>query len=237
MGRELLPLLTEAGYPIAALIEREGHPLLGRTLTAEAGLPPLTTLAETPRVEGAMVVDFSLPAAMDDLLAFCLKNGYPLLSGTTGLTPDQHIRLQETGETIPLLWAPNFSLGVAVLRRLAGEAARLLGSDYSIHLIETHHAAKKDAPSGTALLLVEALHQAGGEPTVQSMRGGTVPGTHELHFLGPGESLEFTHRAEGRTLFARGAVRALGWLSSQPPGRYRMEDTLIPPDSEGSAKP
>ncbi len=180
----------------------------------------------------AIVIDFSVPEAMPALLEACLKKGIGLVSGTTGLSAEQLSAMREAALTIPILWAPNFSLGVAVLQRALRLCARALPPQWDVHLIDTHHRHKLDAPSGTARLLVEAIAQSrGDEPSarpveVVSTRVGEVIGDHQVCFAGPSERLEITHRADRRSLFAEGAVHAARWLSNQPAGWYSLDDCI-----------
>ena len=172
-----------------------------------------------------VAVDFSLPQAFDAMLEACAARGAALVSGTTGLSPGQQGALDAAAGGIPLLWAANFSLGVAMLRRLAGVAASgLRGWDCDI--IEQHHAGKRDAPSGTALALAQALQTVGAQPRHASVRAGDIVGEHTVQFTAAGERLELVHRASDRAVFAAGALHAARWLAGRPPGRYSIDDVL-----------
>jgi 4-hydroxy-tetrahydrodipicolinate reductase len=188
-----------------------------------------------------VVVDFSLPAAVPELLRLAARQGVAVVSGTTGLT-DASI-LERAAQQIPVLWSPNMSLGVQVLADLAAEAARRLGPSFDIEISEVHHRKKIDAPSGTALRLAEAIQKVrplrpvtGREGNVGArtseeigvfgLRGGDVIGDHTVYLFGPGERIELTHRATTRDLFAEGALRAARWVVSQKPGRYSLADVL-----------
>jgi 4-hydroxy-tetrahydrodipicolinate reductase len=188
-----------------------------------------------------VVIDFSLPVALAELARHAARQGVPLVSGTTGVT--EMSVLEEAALKIPVLWAPNMSLGIQVLSDLVAEAARRLGPGFDIEITEVHHRKKVDAPSGTALRLAEALREVrplrpltgrqgtvgartGDELGILALRGGDVLGDHTVHLLGPGERLELTHRATSRDLFAEGALRAARWLVTRRPGRYSLGDVL-----------
>ena len=170
-----------------------------------------------PGETGDVTLDFSHPDCLEGLL----PGAGPLVLGTTGYSPAQQAAIAAAARTRPVFQAANFSLGVCALERLACLARQLL-PDWELSLIERHHAAKRDAPSGTARQLCAAL----GLPSdlALSVRAGTVPGIHEITLYGPGETLTLTHAAEGRAAFAAGALRAAEWLLSQPPGLYGMAD-------------
>jgi 4-hydroxy-tetrahydrodipicolinate reductase len=191
-----------------------------------------------------VVIDFSSAPAIDALCRAVKRARVPLVSGTTGIGEAGQTALNDAAQTVPVLWAPNMSLGVEVLARLARLAVEALGDDYDIEIVETHHRHKVDAPSGTALRLAEAVRQARpdlapsrvrdatsgarrkNELGIVAVRGGDVIGDHTVHLLGPSERIELTHRATERDLFARGALRAARWLAGQRPGRYALGDLL-----------
>ena len=172
-----------------------------------------------PGMAGDLIVDFSHPARLEALLVSPL----PLVIGTTGYTEEQLRRIREAAKARPIFQAANFSPGMYVLEQLGALARRML-PEAQLMLIECHHAAKKDAPSGTALRLAERL----GLPVeaINVLRGGTVRGVHELVFLGQEEHITLTHTAESRAVFARGALQAARWLMDQPPGYYTMADWM-----------
>ncbi|HQX47963.1 MAG TPA: dihydrodipicolinate reductase C-terminal domain-containing protein, partial [Steroidobacteraceae bacterium] len=151
----------------------------------------------------------------------------PLVLGTTGLPEDIEADLARAAVRIPLLVAPNTSLGVALLQDLVQRAAKALPADFDVSIAEAHHRAKKDAPSGTALALGRSV-SAGREGRVEFavVRGGDVVGEHSVRFLGTGEEVSLGHRATDRAIFARGALQAATWLAGQKPGRYSMRDVL-----------
>ncbi|NZA25733.1 4-hydroxy-tetrahydrodipicolinate reductase [Luteimonas sp. SJ-92] len=173
-----------------------------------------------------VAVDFSLPDGLDRLLALCVQRGAALVSGTTGLSDEQQLALTSAAERIPVLWAANYSLGVAVLDELVERAARALG-DWDCDIVEAHHVHKQDAPSGTALALGESARRAGAAPRYASLRAGDIVGEHTVQFSGIGERIELVHRATSRDIFARGALAAAVRLTRQGPGRYGLRELLF----------
>lgn len=172
-----------------------------------------------------VAIDFSLPEAFDAALQLCLARGKPLVSGTTGLSAAQHAALETSAARIPLAWASNFSLGVAVLQQLVERAARALPG-WDCDIVEAHHTRKVDAPSGTALTLGAAAEAGGASPRYASLRAGDIVGEHLVQFAAAGERIELIHRATNRDIFARGALHAARALAARPPGRYRVVDLL-----------
>jgi 4-hydroxy-tetrahydrodipicolinate reductase len=191
-----------------------------------------------------VAIDFSTPAGTQELLAAARQRPRPLVIATTGLPPAVQAALREASGKLPIVFAPNFSLGIQVLCELVERAAQRLPG-YEIELVELHHSAKVDAPSGTALRLAEVAAQARGQKLedaavyarrghtgarrpgeigIQTLRAGSSPGEHTVLIAGPGERLELTHRALSREGFATGAVRAACWVVGQPPGLYGMAD-------------
>jgi 4-hydroxy-tetrahydrodipicolinate reductase len=194
-----------------------------------------------------VVVDFSHADATERICAACVAQQKPLVTGTTGHSAAQLEKLREASETIPVLHAANFSIGVNTLFSLARLAAELLGGGFDIEISETHHRLKKDAPSGTAKRLAEVLCDARGltyeegvvhgragitgeRPTAQigmhAIRAGDVVGDHTVIFAAAGERLELTHKASNRDTFAVGALRAAQWIVGKPAALYSMEDVL-----------
>jgi 4-hydroxy-tetrahydrodipicolinate reductase len=189
-----------------------------------------------------VLVDFSGSSGFDQALAIAQERAVAFLSGSTGLSTAQMHALDDAAERIPVLWAANFSIGVAVLAHLVAEAARLL-EDWDCEVIEAHHRHKRDAPSGTALMLgrraAEARGRVHSEPRLERngeriageigyavSRSGDIVGEHEVRLSGPGERVELIHRATNRDIFAQGALTAASWLAGRAPGRYTMADTL-----------
>ncbi|MBR2942240.1 MAG: 4-hydroxy-tetrahydrodipicolinate reductase [Clostridia bacterium] len=190
-----------------------------------------------------VAIDFSYPGNLDMLLENAMARKIPLVIGTTGLSAQQEAQIAEAAKVIPIVRALNFSTGVAVLRRLVAMAAKTLGEDFDIEIVETHHNQKEDAPSGTAKALLAAADPDGAYPVVHgregrpgkrgreigmhALRGGTVAGEHSVRFFGPMEEIELRHRADSREIFARGAVRAAQFAFNAKPGLYTIDDVLF----------
>jgi 4-hydroxy-tetrahydrodipicolinate reductase len=184
---------------------------------------------ELPMKNCDVAIDFSNADAITEISAAALQHRKPLVIGTTGHSREQRRLIEETAQSLPVVFASNFSIGVNVLFWLTRKAAEQLGGDFDAEIIETHHKMKKDAPSGTAKTLAEVLKATKKTQTeipIQSIREGDVVGEHTVIFSGPSERLELTHRAASREIFARGALRAAEWIISQPPGIYSMQDVL-----------
>lgn len=176
-----------------------------------------------------VAIDFSQADAIAEICRVGLKHHKPLVIGTTGQSKEQRRIIEETAQSLPMVFTSNFSIGVNVLFWLTRKAAEQLGSDFDAEIVETHHKMKKDAPSGTAKTLAEVLKAAKKtqlEIPIQSIREGDVVGEHTVIFNGPAERLELSHRAASREIFARGALRAAKWIIGRPPGLYSMQDVL-----------
>jgi len=174
-----------------------------------------------------VAIDFSQADSTDEICGAALKHGKPLVIGTTGHSPEQRKTIESTAQSVPIVLASNFSVGVNVLFWLTRKAAEFLGADFNPEIVETHHTKKKDAPSGTAKTLGEILKtMRDSEIPIQSIREDDVVGEHTVKFGGPGESLELTHRAADRGIFAAGALRAAKWIINKPPGLYSMQNVL-----------
>lgn len=254
MGQAIVRTLSdEAELTLAAAVTRSDDPVLEKDAGDHAGVGPLgvmiTADLEQAVATGDVVIDFSSADVSATVVAACARAGKPLVIGTTGLGDGAEAALTEACASIPVVAAANTSVGVTVLRHLASRAAQLLGEDYDIEVVEMHHRRKVDAPSGTAVVLAETLarardldpladvvHGRSGavgprsrrEIGVMTLRGGDVVGDHTVILAGPGERLELVHRAQDRSLFALGAVRAAKWLVKERPsaGRYGMADVL-----------
>jgi len=220
MGRALTRLGTaDPSVQVVAVVSRS--PIVE--------LPPglwigTDALAQAPEFDVA--IDFSLPDGLANVLALCRSRGAALVSGTTGLSAADHSGLESAAAHMAWLWAANFSIGVTVLRGLVERAAAAL-SQWDVDIVELHHHHKRDAPSGTALLLGAAVNTGSGkQPSYHSLRAGDAVGEHSVQFCGAGERLELVHRAYDRDVFARGALFAARWLASQGKGKYRLEDAL-----------
>ena len=212
---------------------------------AEAYPFPVFASADAIDVEADVVIDFSTPQATEAILAYCTARKLPLVIGTTALGEDVLSRIEAASKTIPVFRSGNMSLGINLMRKLLQQTRKTLGDAFDIEIIEAHHNRKKDAPSGTALMLAEAIEQADdaphdyvygrsekdrrrekGEIGFHSIRGGTVVGEHEVRFLGTDEELSILHRASSKRVFASGALRAAAFLLKQAPGLYNMDDLL-----------
>ncbi len=183
-------------------------------------------------IEAAMkncdvAIDFSQANSIDEICRAASQHGKPLVIGTTGHSQEQRKTIEETAHSVPVVLASNFSVGVNVLFWLTQKAAELLGADFNPKIVETHHKMKKDAPSGTAKTLAEILKAVrNSEIPTQSIRKGDVVGEHTVILCGLGESLELTHRAANRGIFAGGALSAAKWIVDKPPGLYSMQNVL-----------
>ena len=248
MGQRLVALAKQSGrFEVVGAVERLDHEAQGRDAGEVAGIGrigvPLTPdLRPTPQV----LVDFTAPASMRHWLKTCRDRGIGIVIGTTGLQPSDLATIDQAAADIPVLQAPNMSLGVNLLFKVAAEVAKRLGDDYDIEIVEGHHRFKKDAPSGTAMGLADAILKATGKPRdalvhdrhgddcvrrrgeigMHALRVGDEVGRHTAYFAALGERLELTHVATTRDTFARGALRAAKWLAAQRPGRYTMADVL-----------
>lgn len=220
MGQALLRLCGEReDCTIVAAVSR--HP----AQRVADGVPWFAAGELSGVPEFDVAVDFSLPEAFDGILALCAQRGRPLVSGTTGLSDAQRAALDAAAARIPVLWASNFSLGVAVLHELVERAAAALRG-WDCDIVESHHVHKQDAPSGTALTLGAAAQRGGAAPRYASLRAGDIVGEHLVQFTGPGERIELVHRAGNRDIFARGALHAAIRLHGRAPGRYQIRDLL-----------
>lgn len=248
MGMRLVAL--SKGYDaleLAAATERPGHPSLGQDVGEIAGVGKIGILVTAEIPSGVQVViDFTAPVATRELLRVCRARKIAAVIGTTGLQPSDHALIDEAARDIAILQAPNMSLGVNLMFKVAAEMARILGDDYDLEITELHHRFKKDAPSGTAMGIAEAILRATGktkdalvfdrhgenaprkrgEIGMQALRLGDEVGKHTVYFGALGERLELTHTATTRDTFAQGALKATQWLAGKAPGRYTMADVL-----------
>jgi 4-hydroxy-tetrahydrodipicolinate reductase len=248
MGLAVTRLARAAGDEIVGAACADEDPALGRDIGEIAGLGPIGVVTSadvgSSLLGASVVIDFSIAAAVPNLYALAARQGVGVVSGTTNLDESGQRALAKAAEIVPVLWAPNMSLGVQVLAELVEQAVRRLGPDYDVEIVELHHRKKVDAPSGTARRLVDATRQARAELRevrgrdgevgartddeigVFGVRGGDVIGDHTVYLLGNGERLELTHRASSRDLFAQGALRAARFLDGKPAGRYTIADVL-----------
>ena len=222
MGQALLRLAAESPQDCTVVAAVTGKPPAQRVVDGVAYFAA-RELAGVPAFDTA--IDFSLPEGFDPLLELCVARGAALVSGTTGLSDAQRVALDGAATKIPLVWASNFSLGVAVLNELVERAAAALPG-WDCDIVEAHHTQKKDAPSGTALTLGSAAGSAGAQVHYASLRAGDIVGEHTVQFTGLGERVELVHRATHRDVFARGALHVALKLADRPAGSYRVRDLL-----------
>lgn len=222
MGQALLRLAGEQPtlYTVVAAVTRRSP-----AQRVVEGVPHFAAAEMSGVPAFDVAIDFSLPEGFDPILALCVERGLPLVSGTTGIDAPQQGALATAATRIPLVWATNFSLGVAVLTELVERAAAALPG-WDVDIVESHHIHKKDAPSGTALTLGQAAGSAGQSVHYASLRAGDIVGEHTVQFAGLGERIELTHRATHRDVFARGALHVARTLVGRPPGAYRVRDLL-----------
>ncbi|MBN1917603.1 MAG: 4-hydroxy-tetrahydrodipicolinate reductase [Verrucomicrobia bacterium] len=233
---------------LACAADDAGVSVVGAVDVHEERVEPHVTTDLAAAVKAAdVVIDFTSHVGIPATIEVVAKAGKALVIGTTGLTRDEQASLERAAKQIPIVYAPNMSVGVNLLFQLVGQVAKALGTDYDVEIVETHHNQKKDAPSGTARKLAENIAAALGrdleqdgvygregitgarganEIGIHAVRAGDIVGEHTVLFAGPGERIELTHRAHSRDTFARGAVRAARWVAGKAPGLYSMLDVL-----------
>jgi 4-hydroxy-tetrahydrodipicolinate reductase len=253
MGRTLIEAIGLSGEELVlgGAIERAESSLLGADSGELAGqgrngVPVVGSLTEViDNID--VLIDFTVPAATAANAALCAQRGVAMVIGTTGFTPEQQLEIERAAGKTPVCKASNFSTGVNLCFQLLDMAARVLGDDVDIEVYEAHHRHKIDAPSGTALSMGEVVANALGRDLQQvavygregqtgareretigfaTVRAGDIVGDHTVTFAAEGERVEITHKASSRMSFARGAVRAAGWLTGQGAGLYDMQDVL-----------
>lgn len=246
MGQEIAAqALQGAAFDEVIAISRDRHTPLPHPLTSVALHDSLDALAQAN-----VIIDFTHPDYAMDVAAAAVQYARPLVSGTTGFSAAQWDTLQQHSAAIPLFWASNMSVGVALLMQLVTQAAAALDDSYDIEILEMHHRHKVDAPSGTALSLGKAAAegrkvtfdqvarlsregQTGARPRGEigfaTLRGGQVIGDHAVLFAGEHDIIELTHRSQSRSIYAQGALKAAQWLVNQPAGWYGMRDLLHMP--------
>ncbi len=249
MGQMLLRCSTR--FPelrVVGACEQAGHPSIGQDAGLLAGAGTLgVAITDAWPAEAEAVIDFTFHTAVTANLARAVANRQAVVLGTTGLSDEEKGRVADAARAVPIVWAPNFSLGVNLLLDLVRRAAAVLGPAYDAEIIEMHHRLKKDAPSGTALGLAEALaagrgvdlkavatygregitgERPRGEIGIHALRGGDVVGDHTVMFASDGERVELTHKATSRESFANGALHAAAWLAGKPAGLYSMRNVL-----------
>lgn len=252
MGKSIINVISETkDAELIGAVEKSGHSDIGRDMGEMSGAGrsgvKLTDNFEKAIKKADCVIDFTFPEATMHHLDIAQKNNIAMVIGTTGFSHQQREKLKEAGKEIPIVAAPNMSVGVNCLLKIVSDTAKVLGKDYDVEIIEAHHRFKKDAPSGTAMRLAEALASGLGrdldkvavyerhgiigerrpdEIGIQTIRAGDIVGDHTVIFGGQGERIEITHRAHSRDTFARGAVKAAMWIVNQPKGLYDMQDVL-----------
>ncbi len=213
-------------------------------IPSDSGVPVYSSIKEVEDPYD-VVIDFSIPSASMEVLSYCAEHGKPVVLCTTGFTDEQILRINESSALIPVFRSANMSIGINLLCILAKQTAQMLGGSFDIEIVETHHNRKIDAPSGTAVMLADALKHNGEEEKylvygrhdanhrrnhaeigIHSLRGGTVTGEHEVLFLGPDEVITLKHQAQSKAVFAAGALRAAVFLYGKKPGLYDMNDFI-----------
>ena len=244
MGRTLIEAIeADAGLTLSAALEAEGSPALG----AQAGRVRITSDLAAAVAACEVLIDFTRPDGTMTHLEACVARSRAIVIGTTGFSEAQLKAIRDAAKKIPVCQSPNFAVGVNVLFKTVEAAARALGADYDIEIIEAHHRHKVDAPSGTALKLGEIIaaqlktnlskaekhgrhgdtgERPRGQIGFHAIRGGDIVGEHTVVFAGSGERLELTVRSQSRMTYAAGAVRAAKWLQKKPAGLYGMFDVL-----------
>lgn len=206
---------------------------------------PMAASFESVSAPADVIIDFSRPACLPGLLEYAQAHRLPAVLAATGYPPEAMAAIREAARHIPLFQSANMSLGIHVLKKLVAQAAALLGESFDVEIVETHHNQKADAPSGTALALYHTLESVYGPPREQvngrsgpackrkpqeigihALRGGTVPGIHEVGFYGADEIITLTHTAQSRDIFALGALKAAAFLLNQPAGLYGMDELM-----------
>jgi 4-hydroxy-tetrahydrodipicolinate reductase len=252
MGRALIQAVqANSGVHLGAAIDRSDVPELGKDAGVMAGARQAEVAVsgdlDSAAAQFDVLIDFTRPDGTLAALDVCVKHRKAMVIGTTGLSDEQRARIAAAAKQIPICLSANFSIGVNVSLKLLEEAARVLGDSTDIEIVEAHHRAKVDAPSGTALMMGEAVARGAGRDLKDSavyeryghtgarnrqtigfstIRGGDVVGDHTVMFLGDGERVEISHKASSRMNFAAGAVRAAAWLAGRGAGLYSMRDVL-----------
>lgn len=249
MGKRIVTLSSQDnGLTIVGAVDYAQHPDQGKDIGTLAGVEaigvPLSADFPTP---SDVMIDFSLPVAADASIDYCEKNNVALVIGTTGLSDEHMIKLRTAATKIPIMQATNMSLGMNFLFATVGKIAKSLGEEYDIEIVEAHHRFKKDAPSGSALSLAEAVcdetgrdypgcltHGREGKDALRqkgtigmhAVRGGDIIGEHTVRYTTLGETVTIAHNAHTRDTFVHGAIRAAKWITTQQPGLYNMLDVL-----------
>lgn len=254
MGQEILTVALEqpGSYRLQGIWARSGggmQQLLTELAADGAAMPQVSENIDAVLAGAEVAIDFTLPEATARVVAAARKAGKPLVCGVSGLAQEDLQALHDAAENIPVFYARNMSIGIALLQQGVANASAVLGMDFDIEIDDLHHAAKRDAPSGTALSLGETAAAARGQDFATAMhyapvaasasapakpgqiafhvrREGQHPGAHEVRFANGQETVSFGHIVSNRRVFASGALRAAAWLQRQPPGFYGMQDLL-----------
>ena len=223
MGRRIFELAShDREFELSLALEKKGTPMIGKDLgkLKISSSPDGVFLID-------VLVDFTTPEATESNLDYVAKYKKALVLGTTGLNDSQLKKVEDVSKIVPIVFSPNMSVGVNVLFAILPEIAKRLGPDYNIEIIEAHHKAKKDAPSGTAKKFGQILAEATKkEMPIHSIRLGDIVGDHTVIFCGNSERIEIKHQAHSRDLFAVGALKAAKWVFGKPAGLYSMLDVL-----------
>ena len=223
MGSRIFSLASrDRDFEVKLALEKKGTPMIGRELgkLKVSSSPDGVFLID-------VLVDFTSAEATGENLDYVAKYKKALVLGTTGLTDAQKNKVEEISKVVPVVFSPNMSVGVNVLFGILPEIAKRLGPDYCIEIVEAHHKAKKDAPSGTAKKFGEVLTEATKKNMpIHSVRLGDIVGDHTIIFCGNSERIEIKHQAHSRDLFALGALKAAKWVATKPAGLYSMQDVL-----------
>ncbi len=223
MGRRIYELAAQnKDFEVSLALEKKGTPMIGKELgkVKVSSSPDGLFLVD-------VLVDFTVPEATEAILDYVARYKKALVLGTTGLNEAQIKKVEEIASVTPVVYSPNMSVGVNVLFGILPEIARRLGPDYNIEIVEAHHRAKKDSPSGTAKKFAQILVDAVKKdiPT-HAVRLGDIVGDHTIIFCGNSERIEIKHQAHSRDLFALGALKAAKWVMGKPAGLYSMQDVL-----------
>ncbi|MEW6715297.1 MAG: 4-hydroxy-tetrahydrodipicolinate reductase [Nitrospirota bacterium] len=252
MGGRIITLANDnKESKIIGALERKDHPKIGSDAGETAGVGKINVALSGDindiKAKADVLIDFSEPTTAVKLVKAAADEGIAMVIGTTGLSSEAVETIKSCSGKIPIVVAPNMSVGVNLLLKVLKDVARVLGDDYDVEIIEAHHRLKKDAPSGTALRMAQVIADALGrnleetavysrkgiigertkkEIGMQTIRAGDIVGEHTVLFGGIGERIEITHKASSRDTFAGGALKAAMWVRKQPPGLYDMQDVL-----------
>ncbi|MBU0759736.1 MAG: 4-hydroxy-tetrahydrodipicolinate reductase [Candidatus Omnitrophica bacterium] len=232
MGRRIGVLASQdKDIEIAGALEFSGSPAVGKDAGEILGVGAINKKVQSDLAAlgkaGDVLIEFTTPESTMEHLEGAAKKKIGMVIGTTALTPQQVENIHRVSKDIPVVLSPNMSVGANLLFKIAEQVARLLGKDYEVEIVEVHHDQKKDAPSGTAKRLGEAVSNAKGKvPPIHSIRLGDIVGDHTVIFAGNGERIELTHRAHSRDAFAKGALDAAKFLAAKKSGLYRMQDVI-----------